>query len=289
MTSGDKGTRRKRRREGEVDEDAKMAMVHLRYRQDLNQAAFAQKTGISSTQISLFDQGKATVPRKALERMAEATGVPRSYLVLLLRMLRSGRLALEGWSRTGRAPADAALLDGLALSAEVAETILAVRGPRPGMPRLSAAEEREQAAERWEKMKRRTPRQRLALVEEAEEFRGWAMVERLAAASREAATASAATTTSAAATASATAALELARLAHLIAELGRPGEERQRSRNLGYAELHVANALRLAGDLPGADRALAAAVQLWEAGAPGDPGDLDGAVFRELAEELRRA
>jgi hypothetical protein len=65
-------------------------------------------------------------------------------------------------------------------------------------------------------------------------------------------------------------ALELAELALSIAERV-PGEESWRSRLKGYCWAHVANALRVANDLAGADKAFAHARDLWPAEANPSP------------------
>jgi hypothetical protein len=71
-------------------------------------------------------------------------------------------------------------------------------------------------------------------------------------------------------------ALEYAELAVEIARLA-PGEEPFRQRLQGYAEAHLADALKAHGRPREAEAALGRARELWEAGAPGDPGWLDAA------------
>jgi hypothetical protein len=128
--------------------------------------------------------------------------------------------------------------------------------------RLPIPEDREEAAELWARMARRTPGQRNALVEETEEFRSWALCERVA-------------SESAAALASdPRQALDLAELARRIAELT-PGPEDWRSRVQGYAWAHVSHARRACGDRPGAEEAMGRSRRLWAAGASGAPGLLE--------------
>lgn len=57
----------------------------------------------------------------------------------------------------------------------------------------------------------------------------------------------------------------------------------------GYAWAHLANALRVASDLPAAERGFAHALDLWEAGAESDPGLLNEARVLHLLASLRRA
>jgi transcriptional regulator with XRE-family HTH domain/tetratricopeptide (TPR) repeat protein len=57
----------------------------------------------------------------------------------------------------------------------------------------------------------------------------------------------------------------------------------------GYAWAHLANALRVASDLPAAERTFVHAMGLWEAGAASDPGLLNEARVLHLLASLRRA
>ncbi len=106
------------------------------------------------------------------------------------------------------------------------------------------------------------------LIEDAREFRSWALCERVCAESVKAAADSA------------DLAVELAELALRIAERA-PGGESWRRRLQGYAWAHLANARRVRGDQAGAEEAFARSAKLWETGATGDPGrllDLDAAL-----------
>jgi tetratricopeptide (TPR) repeat protein len=67
-----------------------------------------------------------------------------------------------------------------------------------------------------------------------------------------------------------------AELAVLLAPL-LPGEQAWRWRVEGYCLAFLGNAERACNDLPAAERTLARARKLWEAGAPGDPGLLNEA------------
>jgi tetratricopeptide (TPR) repeat protein len=134
---------------------------------------------------------------------------------------------------------------------------------------------RDQARGLWERLKRRPAGQRRAVVEEALEFRSWALCELVCAESVEAAADDADRS------------MELAELALLIATLGL-GEQSWRWRLQGYAWAHLGNARRVKGDLPGADQAFLESDRLWEAGAPGDPGLLNGARRLGQKATLRR-
>lgn len=105
-----------------------------------------------------------------------------------------------------------------------------------------------------------------ALVREAREFQSWALCEHLCLESRNRASSNAAL------------ALQLGKLAAQVAELV-PGEERWRSRLRGYALAFLANALRVQGDLRGAEETFIRSDELWQAG--------EGCGV-ELLEESRR-
>jgi len=138
-----------------------------------------------------------------------------------------------------------------------------------------ALQARQRAEIRFERLMRRTPEQRMALVERSEKFRGWALCERVAAESIAVAPGSPAK------------ALELARLAVRIAELS-GGDPLFRLRLKGYAGIHLANALRIVQDVRQAGAAFEPSKKLWEEGAAGDPGWLNEAVVLALEADLRR-
>jgi transcriptional regulator with XRE-family HTH domain len=257
-------------REKKEDPDARMAMVLLRYLRGWDQGELARAAGIAPSQISVYDRGERAIPREALERMADAADFPRHLLDPLLGVIRSFRAAAEGRSRAERTLEDVLLAELLAFSRSVMAAVLPVAAagfaPRQGPP---LASDREEAAELWARMARRNSKQRQALVEEGEEFRGWALCERVAAESL------------AVAPDHPRQALELAELALQMAELT-PGPEPWRWRLQGYAWAHLSHARRACGDLSGAEEARARARKLWEAGAPGDPGLLAEAVLERM-------
>jgi tetratricopeptide (TPR) repeat protein len=134
---------------------------------------------------------------------------------------------------------------------------------------------RQRAGFLWDRLKRRTPAERRALVQKGLKYRTWALCERVAAESiRKAPN-------------HPKEALELAELALLIAER-LPGERTWCLRLQGYAWAHVSNARRVCNDLPCAEEAMVRARKLWEAGEPGDPGLLNPAWLPGLEAALRR-
>lgn len=258
---GRKSGVKERRKE---DQARSLAMVLLRHRRGwYEKQKLAQEAGFTPSQVSMWELGERPLSTEALERTAEATGFPPHLLDPLLRGLRSFLAASEGRSQPARALEDATSAELVAFLQECMD-VLPARGLSPG--RVPSPDDREEAADLWERLERHDPELRRVLVEEAEEYQSWALCERVAAESLRAAD-------------DPRKSLKLAELALQIA--GRvPGEQTWRWRLEGYALAHVASARRACGDLAGADRDLAEAKRLWEAGAPGDRGLLKEGVIK---------
>jgi tetratricopeptide (TPR) repeat protein len=136
------------------------------------------------------------------------------------------------------------------------------------------AQEREAAHHAWAHLQARPKKDWPALIAGAREYQGWALCELVCAESERAAANRA------------DRALELARLAVRIAA-ATPGDL-VRALLLGYALAHLANATRVAGDLPRADRAFAAAKAHWKKGHKANL-PLDRSRMLDLEASLRRA
>lgn len=136
-------------------------------------------------------------------------------------------------------------------------------------------EERKAAEESWKRLKKRSHVERLVAVEVASEFKNWALVVLLCDKSRRAAARSK------------QAARELAELATRIAELV-PGIDPWRQLLRGYAMAHLANAVRVGGDIPSAAAIFASAKGFWKAGEQCDRGLLERSRVLELEASLRR-
>jgi tetratricopeptide (TPR) repeat protein len=138
--------------------------------------------------------------------------------------------------------------------------------------RVGAA--RTDAERRWKEIRSFGSSERQSLVERLEEFRTWAVAERLA------------TESALVAPKSVVAAVDLARLAVRVAELAEVGEG-FRKRLEGFARAFLANGLRVAGRLREADVEMEAAKVLWRGGA--DPrAVLPGWRLLDLEASLRR-
>lgn len=267
----------KTRRKKENDPVARLAFVLLRYfRGWWDKVKLVKAGGFLPSQVTMWDHGDRPVPWEDLQRTADATGFPRYLLGAVLRVVRSFLLAAQGRSRSRRALAEVSIAELFPLGFSALDLILE---PLDEPDRLQTSppvvEDREVAEALFDRLSRRTERQRRLLVERVPEFRNWALVERLAGESlrlapnhpREA--------------------LEWARLAVRLAELV-DGTREWRWRVQGYAGAALTNAWRVCNDLPAAREARAQARQLWDGGA-GAPELLNEAVLPWIEAALYRA
>ena len=252
-----------------------VALTLLRAGQGWDQKELAEAAGTSSAVISDLERDQRPLTRERLEELAGFMGLPAAAV--------DKALGFVAWLReAGTAPGypdRPAEADRRRIEEIAAETGRLWEGlARTTLSRLTfesrALAARQQATVLWARLKRRKPAERPGLVKESRELRSWALCELLCAESIKAAPDSA------------DRAVELSELALSIANLV-PGEASWRLRVQGYAWAHVGNARRVRGDLPGADEAFRQAVELWEAGAPGDPGLLDEAQVLSLEASLR--
>ncbi len=239
------------------DPDARLAAVLLRYLHGWDQAEMARAARIAPSQLSVYDRGERAIPRDVLERMAEAAGFPTYLLDPLLRGLRSFRAAARGRSRPEALLEERLVAELIGIGGEAVAAVLAISegddAEDMARERPPRSADREEAAVLWGRLARRNERQRKALVEETEEYRGWALCERVAAESL------------AAAPSDPRQALELAGLACRIADLA-AGAEEWRRRLQGYAWAHLSQARQACDDLPGAAEARERAAELWSSG-----------------------
>lgn len=258
-----------------IDMEARLALILLRSYTFLDQTDFAAAARIARTQLGSYERGERSVPWQVLERAADAAGCPRTLLPPLVQTIKAFRLLAEGWAR-GRRLLLASWLSGAAeLIGEVVDLLTPPKAQR-GPVSLSPNSARATAQEVWILLKRRTPRQRWLLLDEVEEYRTWALVERLAAESL------------AVAAKSPSDALDLAKLAVHIAQLC-PGEEWLRQQAQGYAWFHVSNARKVSTEFEEANAALKKAKAHWVAGASGIHGYFNEAVVLALEAKVHQA
>ena len=165
----------------EVDQEARLLYVLLRHAVDMDRTEFGAATRTALNQVSLYERGERTLPQDVLERAADKCGFPRALLDPAKRAIRSFRAASRGWSRAERVLAERFFADLLELGASAIEIVLA---PEPE-PAVARPEDPETLADLLRRLERRNPQQRLAMVEEIEEFQSPALCELVKAKSRE--------------------------------------------------------------------------------------------------------
>lgn len=250
------------------------SLTALRLTLGWSQQELAQAAGIPANLISDYERGRKALSRQRLDQIAAAMGVPPVSVDTALAFVQTIRAACQT-----PGPADdpedwrieALAAEAGRLSSDYTRSMLRLQ--RNG---VRALKDRQRAEELWERLKPKKAPERRFLVEEAYEFRNWALCERVCEESEKAAADNA------------DRAVELAELALYIAERS-PGDEAWRSRLQGYTWAHLGNALRVRNDLPDAEAAFARSRKLWAAGASStSSGLLDEALVLDLEASLRR-
>jgi tetratricopeptide (TPR) repeat protein/DNA-binding XRE family transcriptional regulator len=234
------------------------------------QAQFGDEIGVEASLVALFETGKVAPSREHLERMGTAVGLTVPQTEELLRFADTLRRP-----RRRRGVGERSILNGIAAGVcseldDAYRRLLTLRLPDA----VLQVQGRQRAAELFERLEGLPQEIRLAMVQVAEECWSWALCERVCeASSREASR-------------DVKQAAVWADLARQIAERVRDSEQ-WRNRLCGYAVAHVANALRVSGDLVSAEATLEEAKRLWRAGS--DPaGALDPGRILDLEASLRR-
>lgn len=254
-----------------------LVLTTLRSSRGWHQKDLGEAAGLPHGFISDYEVGRRPLTRPKLEELAAILGHPSEAIDILLfaiHFLRDsepppGRPLSP--TRSELEKIDWSLARAVRLATDVGREEL-VRGFRD----QGIREDRDRAEALWEILKPHTPANRRGLVERSLELRSWALCERVCAESAKAAAADAHR------------ALDLADLALHIANHVR-GPEGWRSRLQGYAWAFVANARRVASDLPGAEKAFAKAWELWKACPVEEQGPLPEWRLLDLEASLRRA
>ena len=238
-----------------------------------SQQELARASGIPANLVSDYERGRKTLSRKRMEQFAAAMGLQPDSVDTSIAFVKTIRAS---WQTPGSDDPEDWHIEGIAaqagrLSADYTRAMYRLQ--RDGM---RAFKDRQKAEELWERLKTKKMPERRVMVDNAFEFRNWALCERICEESIKAAADNA------------DRAVELAELALLIAELA-PGDEAWRSRLQGYAWAHVGNARRVRNDLPSAEEAFVRSRKLWEGGDSSGTGVLDEAVVLDLEASLRRA
>ncbi len=245
-----------------INADLGIVLWFLRRGQNWTQTQLGKKAHIAASLINDYEQGRKALSRTRLEHLISFMGLLPESIDATLERLEANRAGAREMAAAGGPGSTARRIEKVAagvgrLATEFARStlsLLALEG--------EALRAREEAKRLWARLERREADARGAVVEGSTEFQTWALCELVSAKSIEVAPSSPAQT------------LELAGLALRIAELC-TGDYWLCERTKGYAWFHVANARRVANDLPGSGAALETAIKLWEAGAAGDPGLFD--------------
>jgi transcriptional regulator with XRE-family HTH domain len=271
--------RREGRRQAADRRDLGLALRLLRRIRRLDQDELAKLIGAPVDSIGAIESGRRRPGPRTARPIALALGVDEATvaelasLVATIRRARTSPHGSETRSDLGKRPRPVAAID---LRAEILALLLAQLRGAERQARLASWEEaRRHAGRMWERLSGCSASERRALILTQAEFQTAGLCERLCEESIGVVANNPAL------------AVELAGLA---AEVARrvPGEAAWSFRLEGFAGLHEANAVRVAGR-PRRSRALSERVMaLWHAGAAADPGLLNEARVLQMEAALRR-
>ena len=235
-----------------------------------SQEQFGKEAGIHPSLVAQFELGTVVPSRDHLERMAEAVALTVSSTEEALRFLDSLRRSRK---RRGSDVETllATIAEGVRAEVDAAHRRLLTLSLPEALPLV---EDRRRASELLGRLEGLPPEARLAVVQVAEEYQSWALCERACEASVREASRNVE---------------RAAAWAHFAREVAArvQGPEGWCRRVRGYAAAHVANVLRVSGNLELAETTLEEAKHLWQAGS--DPaGILDPGRLLDLEASLRR-
>jgi len=246
----------------------------LRTARGLSQKELARLAGLAPSKVSKLERDKSRLTRELFEKLAALMGCRPGAVEKARDFVADvqGSAAVPG---EGARDEVREAIDALVARLERSAGELS----RAWLDRLVLEGERLDARQRAARLRARLfehpPGARLALVREVPDFQDWALCIRLCDESAAAAPDSAA---------------EARALAELAVEIARrvPGTPDWRSRVAGWAGAHLANALRVGGQIREADDEFARALTLWKAGAASEPGLLDSVRMLDLEASLRK-
>ncbi len=251
------------------------ALGVLRTARGLSQKELARLAGLTPYKVSKLERHKSRLTRELFEKLAALMGCQPGAVEEARAFVARVQGSVAGPGEGTRDEVREAI-DALVARLERSAGELS----RAWLDRLVLEGERLDARQRAARLRARLfehpPEARLALVREVSEFHDWALSVVLSDESAAAAPDSAA---------------EPRALATLAVEVARsvPGTPEWRSRVEGRAAAHLANALRVGGQIRRADEEFARALELWEVGAASDPaGLLDPVRMLDLEASLRK-
>ena len=262
-------------------DDLGLALTTVRWLRGWEQEQLAAASGVTLSSIQALEQGRRKQPRLlTLIPVAAALGVDLATLgemVALIRRVRDGVTSSAASAQGAGGAVDSAPTSPASFRREVTSLVVAqLAGGGSHEAEADRGQAVRQASALWEMLGGCSQAGRRALVRALAEFHTAEFCELLCEHSVKAAGDSAEH------------AVQIAELAAEVAQFV-VGSTASRSRLQGYAGAHLASALRVTGrDLPAAVRAMAQARQLWDAGAPDDPGLLNEARVLQLEASLCR-
>jgi tetratricopeptide (TPR) repeat protein len=233
------------------------------------QEQLADETGVYRSLIAQIELGEVLPSRDHLEAMAASARITLPDAERILRLYETLSRSRQRWGRDAGELLDQMTKKLRSQAGAAYQRLLTLSLPEGP----TAAGDRERAEELFSRLEGLSEEMRLAVVRVAEEYQTWYLCERVCLASVQLVSRD---VESAAA---------WGRLAQEIAERVR-GPEQFRNRLQGYALGHVANLLRVSGELRQADAIFEQAKILWQGGS--DPGwVLDPGRLLDLEASLR--
>jgi transcriptional regulator with XRE-family HTH domain len=171
-----------RRRRRKPDTASRLLLVLVRYHRGwYEKSQLAEILGVAPSLVSMWERGNRAIQRKTLEHTFDKAALPRPLIDPALRAIRSFQRAAHSRGRTDRTLPLAAATDTLPLLLAAADLILE---PLLQTHRQSTATDPELVEDLWARLKRRSPADRLVLVEDGREYWNQALCEKVAAESR---------------------------------------------------------------------------------------------------------
>lgn len=282
-------------------QDLGLIIALLRTGLGWSQAQLARESGVPASAISQYEAGKKLPELASLTRLLDSmafgfSDIDKARLFLL--SLRLNRDA--GGKRQGTAAPQEELSDllseqiasatsevGTAVSRLTEALALLIRerpcasrrskdDGRQGRTKLPSCDDRRGAVALWKRLQKYPPALQEILVKESQDFQCWALCELVCIESEKQAANDAAT------------AIQLSSLAVRIADLA-PGEETWRCKLRSFAAAFLGNALRVQGDLTGADESFRRSEEFRKAGEACTIGLLEESRVLDLKASFRRS
>lgn len=231
-----------------------VTLTALRRRRGLTEKDLAEQAGISDSMITYYETEKEPSREKLYELAALLGYSVEDVESIIFGLSRAGRPLPESRLPVDPTPAgiwrirEIAGRAGRALTEMMEERLI-------GAARTWRVDKaRKRAGELWQEIQKTPAARRRALIETSRQFQTWAMAERLALESEKAASDRA------------DRALELAELGLRVAELA-PGDPGFMAAVKGFALVFLANARRVANQIPSAGTDCDRGLELWGSGA----------------------